>query len=371
MESKPNIPKYLMFNAFLVFFIVHTTQMGVGVTGIQRVLYLEAKHDAWISIILASIVTHIVIIVILRTVKYYPNHTLFEIHTDVYGKWLGKAVNVIFIGYFLLLFTSIILGYIEIVQVWIFTDIPNWLIGLILILLSIKGVSGGIRVITGFCFIAFLSAIWLLVIFFIEPLRYANWNYLFPILEATPKELSNGMLKTTFSMLGFEVLYMVYPFIKEKDKVAKYAHLGQIATALILVIITIIAIVFFSEGQLERTIWATLSMLKIVRLPVLERFEYLAIPLWMIIILPNLLLYMWSASKGVKITIGIKQRYALYGLSTIAIAVVSFVSKRIDINTFIDTTGYIGLVLCYIYPFLLFIIVLLKQFRKSKYMEET
>ncbi|MFD2446569.1 GerAB/ArcD/ProY family transporter [Bacillus sp. CGMCC 1.16607] len=47
----PNIPKYLMFNSFLVFFIIHTTQMGIGVAGVQRIIYKESKQDAWISII--------------------------------------------------------------------------------------------------------------------------------------------------------------------------------------------------------------------------------------------------------------------------------------------------------------------------------
>ena len=64
-------------------------------------------------------------------------------------------------------------------------------------------------------------------------------------------------------------------------------------------LITMISITFFAENGLARTIWPVLSMFKIVRLPNLERFEFIAVSFWMLIILPNMCCYLWAASEGI------------------------------------------------------------------------
>nr|MBU6863740.1 spore germination protein [Streptococcus oralis] len=41
--------------------------------------------------------------------------------------------------------------------------------------------------------------------------------------------------------------------------------------------------------------WPTLTMLKIIKVPFIQRFEYSIIFLWYLIILPNLCLTIWSS----------------------------------------------------------------------------
>ncbi|RUL48624.1 GerAB/ArcD/ProY family transporter [Lysinibacillus antri] len=361
MNVNMEMKKQNTINAFLVLFVVHTAQMGIGVAGIQRVLYKEVQQDAWIVIILSGVITCLIVWIIGKTLSEYENHTLFDIHLDIYGKWLGKFVNLLIVLYLFSVFLSICLGYIEIVQAWMFEKMPSWLIGAFLIILTGKGVRSGFRPIVGVCFLAFLSAIWMLFIFFAEPLKFAEWHYLFPMFELTSTELYKGMIKTSYSLLGFELLYFIYPFVKEKEKAVRFAILGVIASIVILVILTVIAIGYFSGEQLERTIWATISMFKIVKLPFIERFEYIAIPVWMIIIIPNLLLYMWAASKGIKISFGYRQSYALYVFLLLSLVVFIFFNKRLHINMFIDYVGMIGLYVCYVYPIILYIAVRIKK----------
>ncbi|WP_223322207.1 GerAB/ArcD/ProY family transporter [Leuconostoc mesenteroides] len=81
----------------------------------------------------------------------------------------------------------------------------------------------------------------------------------------------------------------VYPYLKDKKKAQNFANLGVFITTVLVAVLMIVAIVYFSPKQLEKTIWATLNMLKIVRVPNLERFEFIGISLWMVIMLPNLL----------------------------------------------------------------------------------
>lgn len=204
------------------------------------------------------------------------------------------------------------------------------------------------------------------IFFFLFPtLRYAHWDYLLPVLETPPKDLLKGMIKTSYTMLGFEILYFIYPFVKEKNKANRYAQLGVMFTTLIVTILMVLATAYFSPDQLLKTIWATLSMYKIVRLPNLERFEYVAVVLWMLIITSNLVVYMWAATKGIKSSLGLTQKTSLYGLCTITIGISIFVSKRSIIDQYIDYVGKVGLFLVFFYPFLLYLMTFIRKPKKT------
>lgn len=362
MMQKPS--ESLLFNAFLVMFIIHATQFGLGAAGVQRVIYSEAKQDSWIVILLVGVVMNLIIWIMIKTLSKFDNLDLFQIHLQIYGTFIGKTVNLLYCVYLFGTFTSIVLGYTEIVQGWVFTDLPAWIICIFLVFITIQGVTGGIRMVAGVCFFSIMLTLW--IFFFLLPtLRYAHWDYLFPIMEVPPKDLMKGMLKTSYTMLGFEVLYCIYPFIKEKDQALRYAQIGVSFTTLLVTVLMVLATVYFSPDQLLRTIWATLSMYKIVRLPNLERFEYIAVVLWMLIITSNLVVYMWATTRGIKAAIGIKQRTSLYFLSAITIGISFFVNKRIIIDQYIDYVGKVGLWIVFIYPFLLYLLTLIKK-RKKK-----
>jgi spore germination protein AB len=361
MMQKPK--ESLLFNAFLVMFIIHATQFGLGVAGVQRVIYEVAKQDSWISILLAGLVIHLIVWVMIQTLKRFENMDIFQIHVHLYGKFIGRSVNVIYSLYLFSTFVTIMLGYTEIVQGWIFTDLPSWVICSFLVIITIQGVTGGIRMIAGICFLSIMLSMWILF-FLIPSMRYAHWDYLLPVMEAPPKALIMGMIKTSYTMLGFEILYCIYPFIKEKEKANKYAQLGVLFTTLLVALLMVLATVYFSPDQLLKTIWATLSMYKIVRLPNLERFEYVAVVLWMLIITPNLVVYMWATTKGLKSTTGLKQRTFLFILCAITIGISVFLKKRSIIDQFIDYVGKAGLFIVFLYPLLLYIMSLLMKKKK-------
>ncbi len=360
-----NIKKqYLLFPAYLTFFIVHTTQMGVGVTGYQRVIFMESKQDAWISLLIMYFVMNTVMFMICYILKSYKDKDLFDIHKALFGKWFGGAINLVFITYLLAGFLAIILAYTEIVQAWVFPQMGSWVIASIILLLTIYGVFGGIRTVVGVCFLGFFLAIWLVFII-TEPMKYMDLTFFHPILESSPKELVMGAYKASFTVLGFESLFFVYPFIKNKEKVPFYAHLAVGFTAFLLVLIMIVSIGYFSGEQLELTIWATLSMFKIIHFPNLERFEFVTVSVWLIVILPNILIIMWSATRGLKKTFGVKQKFLVVICSAMIFIISLFFRKRVFINEYIDMVGQIGFGIVFGYSTLLFIIVFLSNVRKK------
>jgi spore germination protein (amino acid permease) len=347
-------------NTFILFFIIHSIQVGIGVQGFQRIIFFEAKQDAWISVVLAGIFTHLVVMVMIKTLQLYGPADIYGIHDEVYGKWIGKFVNSLYIIYCLWVFMTILMNYIEVMQTWVFQTVPTWLFSASILLLVIYGVTGGIRVIVGACFFSVILSVWMLGLIG-YPFRFLDYSHLLPVMESNITSILKGTYKMTLTIIGFEILYVIYPFLKEKGKVTKFAHLGIAGTNVLYLLLMLLTIVYFSPGQLENTIWATLSLFKVIKLPFIERTEYVAVSFWLLIILPNLMLYLWAAHQGVKRTFKLKSNGLVWFFSLIIFLGSLFIDTRIKINQFNDFFASIAFYLTFCYPFLLYILALIKK----------
>lgn len=362
IEAKPQN----MVNTFLLIFVVHSMQLGVGIQGFQRVIYLEAKHDAWISVLLGGVASAAVGFVMVRILTAYGNSDLYGIQYDVFGKWLGNLINFVYILFSLGAFHVIVRNYIEVIQAWVFPELPNWLLAFTLLYLVYYGLNGGLRTIVGVSFFSVILSLWL-VLLLAYPFQFTNWDYLFPMFESSVTDIVKGARQMTFTIIGFEIIFVIYPFLKEKDKVQKHMQFGLWFTTLLYLMLMVVSLAYFSGGQLERTIWGTLSLFKIVRFPFIERFEYVAITFWVLLILPNLMFYLWSGSRGLARIFNKKEKKFNWMLLAILFASLLYPLNRMEINTMNDYFAKFAFYIVFCYPFLLYGAVLIKKklFRKK------
>lgn len=347
-------------SSFLAGFLVHATQIGIGVLGYQRIIAKVAGHDAWISVVLAGLVSHLTLWVIVKTLQKYPSADIYGIQDDVFGKWLGTLFSMVYVTYYFLSAAVILRTYIEVVQTWVFPNLPTWVLAVIILFLAYYTVVGGIRVVAGYTFLSVSVTVWLVCDLY-YPLQYAQWEYLFPILEADVEQLFKGMLGMALTSIGFEVLYVVYPYVQNKEKLNRSVQVGVLGTNLIYTFVMIVTLVFFSEGQLLRTIWATLNLKKMVYFPVLERFELIAISIWLLVILPNIMAYLWSSARGLKRLFRWNLQHSLHAILPLIFIFSLLLTTRQEINRLNDVYSNIGLYVVYVYPFFLYLAVAIKQ----------
>lgn len=350
----------LLFNAFFFIFIINAMQTGIGVIGLPRIVYLEAKHDAWISVLLSGGVTAIVLTMMYLMLKQYDSADLYGIHFDLFGKWVGNALNILYMLYMVMCYFVILMNYIEIVKVWIFPDLPIWLFALVLILLSIYAVYGGGRILVGLAFFSVVGTIWLIFVLFVT-MQYSDPKNLLPVWNTDVKHILKGVYRSSLSMMGFELMMFFYPFVKEKNKTFIFAQIGNLVTTILFTATTVMSITFFADYGLAHTIWPLLSMFKIVRLPNLERFEFIAVSFWMLIILPNICSYLWAASKGFNRIMAWKQKKGIWIIGFMVWVGSFFIHTRFQMNAVTDFVAYLGSVAAFGYPVILSIIVLVKR----------
>ncbi|OLS36113.1 spore gernimation protein GerB [Alkalihalophilus pseudofirmus] len=362
--DKPIKEQYLV-SGFLVFFLIHGMQIGIGILGFQRGVVKEAGYDAWISVIGAGIFVHLIIFCIYLLVKR-SNGDLISIHQQLFGKWVGNTLSFIVCVYFICLASIVMRAYIEIIQVWMFIDLPTWVMALIGFGLFYYVVAGGFRSVVGLAFLGVIIPIPLFLIL-LMPLEFAHFINLVPVFKHTLVELALGAKETTLSFLGFEILLLYYPFLKNRQFTQKWAQLGASTTTFVYTVVMLISLAFYSEEQLNKTIWATLSLFKVVQLPFLERFEYIGVALWVLFIAPNIALALWAASRGAKRIFQMNQRIALFISLVLVTVIMISLPTRQEISLFADWVSTFGFYFVFAYiPFLVIIQTVLMKVKKGR-----
>ncbi|WP_066056815.1 GerAB/ArcD/ProY family transporter [Robertmurraya korlensis] len=345
------IPERLKVSPFFAFYLVQAIQIGVGILGFQRLLTKAAGNDAWISILFAGIGVHVIIWMTYKILDKQEGD-ITDVHKILFGKWIGAALSLLLIMYLSLLSITILRTYIEVVQVWIFPGIRISLFSASILIIVFYVVNGGLRTVTGMAVLGVILPAYLLFSLF-YPLKYSFFENLLPIFDHSILEILQSTKQVTLSILGFETLLFYYPFLKEARKSQKWAHLGSASTIFVYLAVMVVSTAYFSEEQLMRNIWATLTMLKIVELPFVERVEYVAISSWLFVILPNICLAIWAASRGLKRILNKKQRPMVVLLLIFVCVVSCTLRTREQVDMLNNYTAQIGFFLIYGYiPFL-------------------
>jgi len=349
-----------MINAYLLFFVIHSAQIGVGVHGFQRIVFQEARQDAWISVLLAGLATHIIAFCMIKTLEVYGSNDLYGIQQDVYGKWIGNFLNAIYILYCFVAFFSVLRNYIEVIQAWIFPGISTWFLSLTLLIIIIYAFTGGLRVMVGVSFFSVVLALWIFPML-VFPMKFSSAESLFPILESNISSLLKGAQSMTFTIIGFEILNVIYPFIKDKKSAGKYTHLALLATTFVYLSVMLVSIAYYSEGKLLKTVWATLTLFSFISFPFMERFEFVAVCFWMLIILPNLCLYLWAAYRGTIRLVKISGTKFVWIFSFLIFLSTLFIQSRTQIDMINTQYGKVAFFVVFVYPIFLYMITILKK----------
>jgi spore germination protein AB len=359
-----SVPESLKISPFMAAFVIVSMQIGIGVLGFQRIIAKDAGYDAWISVIIAGVTINILVWMMYKICEAV-NGDVITANVYVFGKIIGNSINTFFIFYFLMTCVAVLAGLVEVIRTWMFLTLNPLLFASVYLLLGIYIVNGGFRTVVGIAFFGLAVPSYLLFSF-IYAVRYGDFTNLLPILDHSPIDLLKSAYHMTLTFLGYGVLLFFYPFIKEPNKSKKWVHFGVLTTTFIYTALAIVSFAYFPAGLLQKSIWATLEMWKIVKLPFIERFEYLGIANWSLIILPNVAIALWVASRVAKRVYHVSQRKVVWFIALIILIVVLNMNSRDRMNLFFDLQSKVGFTLAYIYTPFLFLSLLIKKKVKKK-----
>ncbi|WP_066305535.1 GerAB/ArcD/ProY family transporter [Bacillus sp. FJAT-29814] len=355
-----------MVSPYFLFFLIHGSQVGISVLNFQSRISKGAGQDAWVSVLAVGLSLNVIFFMMLHIMKYASNGDIISFHTDTFGKWIGGLLNLAMTFTFLVAGLLVSHSFIELLQVWVFNGIPSWEFALLICLLSYYIVSGGFRIVAGISFWGVVIPSFLLLSS-LYLFHYREISYLLPIFNHGIKEYFISAKASSTMFFGFETVLVYFPFIKNQSRASKWGHLGLLFTTLVYLVITLVTFMFFTQGKLKILTWPTLTMIKIIAFPFLERFEFIFIFTWLFVILPVICIYLWSAIRTVKLTFPkLKPTYVLFFFICCYFFYSSILEDIYYTKLLIKIVRYNGFILLFGYIPLLFIISLIKVVIKNR-----
>ncbi|NNU82363.1 spore gernimation protein GerB [Geobacillus sp. BMUD] len=347
---KQPIPDRFLISPFFVFFVVHAAQIGVGALSFQRPLMKAVGQDAWMVVLLTGLAAHLLIWFMYRLLSRSPfGGDIVLLHQHYFGRWFGGLLSLGVFLYYMLAALMVLQSYIEIIKVWVFPFMGTWQFSLIFLALTYYAVLGGFRVVTGLCVwgvVIPLATIFPMVFF---PLEYAQYRNLLPVFDHSFGQLAKASKEMTLQYLGFEMLLMYYPFVKNAPSSQKWAHAANALTTFIYLVIVLISIVFYNKEQIQHVTWPTLTLAKIPEVPFIERMEYIVISIYVLVVFPIITLSVWAATRVVKQLFAVQQRRSLPVLLVILFIGTLLLQEKADIERISQWTAKLGLYLVAVY----------------------
>ncbi|TLS35225.1 GerAB/ArcD/ProY family transporter [Pseudalkalibacillus caeni] len=349
------------------FFLIVQTQIGVGVLSLPFDVHKVAQKDGWISAFIAGIGVQLSIFLIWFLNKRFPSLHIFEINQKVLGKWVGSVTSLFYLVYYFGIFLLINLLATRIIKTWAFPHTPSWVFYLIFTFLITYICIETLRVIARFYVFVSLFIV-LLIAISLTAYSLVDFRYIFPIGEAGISNILKGSKQVLLSMLGFEFLLFLYPFIEGDEKsILKTATLANVFVTVLYVFLIFTTLIFFTPTELNIVPEPLLYMLKSFHFRVLERYDLLFLSIWIVSVLTSLITYFYLTVKGMESFRKKRSNIPIYMLSILGYIILTFFPedpfKLQRFSSFLTNLSY--LFFCG-FPLLLLIVSLLSKRKEGE-----
>jgi len=352
--------KKYAFNEITLFqyiFLIFTSELGVGVLPFPSNVVQFAGTDSWISVILGWILVSIASLFIVQAMKHYPNGTLLDLLEHYGGKWSGKAGAVLVALYFAyftyVVFTRTVL-YIKI----LLPQTPDLVIALLLIIPFWFIARNGIRVQGRYAEIVFFMSCWMPLIFLYN-LQDSGWLHLLPVLKEGWIPVFTATPEMVFTFLGFEMTFILYPFLKHKAHAGAGIVIANTLAMLVYLTINIAYLIFYSPDQIKETQEPALQMLKVIEFPFMERFDIVYLAFYLLIMALTWIPFSYCCVFTSSWLLGKKdhRQHLIIYLSILVITYLIYAPTFEQNEKMIAYMGRLGLAFAIVFPFLLWVYV--------------
>lgn len=291
-------------NTQLIFMIIQS-QIGVGILSLPHDVSLVSKNDGWISTLIAGLIVQVNILVIWGLCRRFPSLTIFEIIPHLLGKGLGKVLILSYVVYFTVTGSLVVARYSQIIDIWILQKTPNWILIISMLAVCVYLVKDNLRSMARF-YVLVTPLLIILFCLITYTLKDANFLYIFPIGQTDILTMIKGARESAFSMLGFEFMLLLYPYVQASGA----RKLMAISTANIFVTLFYTYMVFASLVYFEtrQDIYLTpqplLYMIKAYSFQVIERTDLFFLSIWIISVATSIATWLFFSSNGLKYLFG-------------------------------------------------------------------
>jgi spore germination protein KB len=327
--------------------------------------FSELPHqDVLLSMIAAIPMTILYALIFVTLWLQYPKQTLIEYSTSILGRFLGKAIGILYIWYFIHHAAITLRIFDDFLATRFFTQTPMEVIGVGILLVSAYVIYKGLETL-GRCADALVPVILFgIVLIVVLVINQAEWKNVTPFLEKGIGPMLFGAVPTTTRWAELAWIAMIIPFIVNKQKI-KGAIFGGIVIVNVFFLILMVPIVaVFGITLAANTQFPSYALVEVIQIGrFLERIEALVLGLWVFGAFLKISIFYYVAVLGAAQWFGLKERKPLIlpiGLIIFSLSLLLF-SNIVELRAFGNTLVSYDFTMVFIIPLMMLIIHFVKK----------
>jgi spore germination protein len=281
MEGNSNNKQsYLTVSQFAL--IIFGSIVGVGILSLPNGVVKAAHQDGWISTLIGGVYPLYVVIIARYISKKFPNDNILILSKKYFGRYLGSIFNLIFATYFIFIASMIASYYTNLMRNYIMGFLTPFKIVAILFICIIYAASREVKVIGIISEISFYVTI-LLLLSPMVALRELNMTNIYPVFGSGFSSIGKGSMKSVFAYSGAEIILLIYPFLKEKNKMLISSLISVALVIVMYVWCVFITTYYLGPDIVTKNYWSFLLVTGSVTITVINNFRYIFMFLWSLI----------------------------------------------------------------------------------------
>lgn len=343
--------------------IISNFILGIGILTLPRTVTEKVKTpDGWITIILGGIVALLVAIIMVKLAERFPGKSIFQYSNEIIGKVIGSVVSLCIIIYYLTLSSFELRAMSETTRLFLLQGTPNWAIILPFIWVGLYLITGGINPIARMFEIVFpITILFFLLVMFLG-IKVFDINNLRPVMGMGVMPVMKGLTTTSLSFVGFEIILIIYMYMKEPSRALKATVIG-LSISLVFYCVTFVMVIgaLSIDGAVTQT-WPVLTFIRSFEISgfFVERFDSLLLVIWIMQLFTTFTVCYYAAALGLSHIFNKNINLFIYGLAPLTY-IVSMMPR--NINEMFTMGSMIGNFTLYFFscvPILLLLITLVR-----------
>jgi spore germination protein len=294
-ESKMNKQSNMISSAELFFLLIGSI-IGVGILSLPGGVTIISKQDGWISTLIGGIYPIYIVLVGTIIIKRYPESNILNLSRAFFGKIMGNFLNFLFIIEYIFLALTAISGSSHTFRAYSVYFMPQYKIALVFVVISIYISMKGLKVLTRLSTITFYL-LCLVILTSLVTFKEATLLNMKPILGSGAQKILKGSISTVYSYANVEFLLLLYPHVKEKNKILKTSLASVFVVIAIYTFTVFISIYYAGPDLLVKQLWPFLLVTESVKIPVINNFRFIYIFIWIIMAFKLVAIDIYFTSK--------------------------------------------------------------------------
>lgn len=349
--------------------ILISTRIAVMTVFLPITWATKDPKDAWMSAILSGLGGVFITIIIVMLSKRHPHESLVEICKSLLGKWAGGILSAFFLLFFLNVTVIIVREFAEILNNAIMPETPIPIFIVYVMLAVILAVNLGLEAIIRTN--AITLPISLLSLFLILVLLVKDYHpeALVPVLEEGWKPVIAGSLVPLALYGEIILLPMIYPYVRDQQKVLFYSILAEFVSMFYLVGLILAVVAVFGPEEAANLTLPVFSLVRMISIAdFFERIESIMVAVWISLLYAKMCIYLYVGVIGTGQLFRLKNYKNLiipFGSAVIILAYKSF-NNLADLKYFTSKYwGYYAVLFEYVVPCFLLVLSFCRKGKKS------